>query len=174
MTPKGRWDLGCSFHVSWDSPERAVWCVSEAHAPPVSASQPLLPWPGHFPCGPFGSRLYQAPAMAAGEENPAHDHGLPIVTFAGEQHLCGGLAPLPGFRWAFHPAAAARCGNPWAPLRALGGNRMQCSQARWAAAAYLQWSVRQSENVLLTFLPLLVWKPWPYFALWRRRLKSSN
>ena len=117
--------ISCELRRSLKS---RVWCVSEAHSPLVSASQPLLPWPGHFPCGLFGSGLYQAPAMAAREENPAHDHALPIVTFTGEQHLCGGLAPLPGFRWAFHPAAAASRGNPWAPPRALGGNRMQCFQ----------------------------------------------
>lgn len=40
--------------------------------------------------------------------------------------------------------------------------------------AYLQWSVRQTETFSVTFLPLRVWKPGPYPALWRRQLRSCN
>lgn len=155
---KERWDWGAMFCVS------RQMCTGGTCSQ-ASSSGLSLPWAGHFPSWSLGRELwYQAPAVAGGDD----DH-LAIVTLAAVQAASVPWASTPTRLLMCFPAAGHSLGgNPWAPPRALGGNRMKCFQAGVAAVAYLQWSVRQTETFSVTFLPLCVWKPWPYSPSWRR------
>lgn len=138
------------------SSEQILMCI-RGRCSLLSSTQARLPWPGHFPWWV----IWQW-ALILSKEKPLHDYYLPIVTLYLECHICAhGPAPPRGFRWAFYPTATALHGSLWLHPGPRRKQDVMFPSGR-AAAAYLLWSVRQTETISVTFLPWLVWKPWPY------------
>lgn len=160
--------ISCELRQSRKS---RVWCVSEAHVLAISASQPLCPGLGISLCGLFAKAAITPVPQRERKTQPLMIMAYPLLP-SQESSIC-----VVGW----HPYQASdglsiqRRSPLWQPLGSTQSPlaKQDAMFPSTVSSSCLSTVVSEAGRKCSSDLPSLhVWKPWPYFALWRRQTEE--